>query len=408
MRFPIIVHLARKEVLSTLRDRRAIFSNLIIPLVMLPAIMAGLPLAVGGLFEREQETVTELGIVGLANLPEELGAVISAQNVTLVEVADPEMVVREGAYPAALAVPDDFVTHLASGRPATIRIYSKQGNLASELNASKIMAAVQVYRQQLVATTLSEAGLDLAVLEPILVDTIDASSSAELASGQLAWLIPFFIALWTLIGGQMAAIDATAGEKERGTLEALLVAPVRRSEIVVGKFLATLAFGLTAATMAIAGYVLGGVLIRSLLLPRLGEQAGEIVDVLGGSLAIDLGTVLLLLVSALLLTSLIAALLIGVTLFARSFKEAQSYVAPLSFLLIIPAVGLQFKDLLDLGSGVYAVPVFNALVLMDDIVKGTVTFGSVLVTWLSLAAATAALLLFAYGNFRREGVIFRT
>ena len=129
---------------------------------------------------------------------------------------------------------------------------------------------------------------------------------------------------------------------------------------------------------------------------------------LGGSLPVDLGTVLLLLVSALLLTSLIAALLIGVTLFARSFKEAQSYVAPLSFLLIIPAVGLQFKDLLDLGSGVYAVPVFNALVLMDDIVKGTVTFGSVLATWLSLAVATAALLLFAYGNFRREGVIFRT
>ena len=129
---------------------------------------------------------------------------------------------------------------------------------------------------------------------------------------------------------------------------------------------------------------------------------------LGASLSVDLGTVLLLLVSTLLLTSLIAALLIGVTLFARSFKEAQSYVAPLSFLLIIPAVGLQFKDLLDLGSGVYAVPVFNALVLMNDIVKGAVTFGSVLATWLSLAVATAILLLFAYGNFRREGVIFRT
>ncbi|MEI2421595.1 ABC transporter permease subunit, partial [Arthrospira platensis SPKY2] len=100
--------------------------------------------------------------------------------------------------------------------------------------------------------------VDPGVLEPITVVARDASTEAERSSGQLAWLIPFFIAIWTLTGGQMTAIDATAGEKERGTLEVLLVAPVRRAEVVFGKFLAVVLFGLSAAVMAIVGFILGG------------------------------------------------------------------------------------------------------------------------------------------------------
>jgi sodium transport system permease protein len=404
----MVFHVARKEILSTLRDRRAIVSNLLIPLLLLPAIMLGLPLALGGLFEREQSTVTEIGVHGAENLPDDLRTILTAQNVDLIATDSPEAAVRDDGFAAALSIPADFSERLAGGERADITIYSKQGNLRSELNASKIEAAVRVYRQQIVGERLVDAGLDPGILEPIVVANVDASSQAERSSGQLAWLIPFFIAIWTLTGGQMTAIDATAGEKERGTLEALLVAPLRRTEIVVGKFLATLTFGLSAAMMAIAGYVLGGVALRGIFLPRLGGDANEIVSIMGGALDANLGTVLLLFLSAVLLASLVAALLIAITLFARSFKEAQSYVAPLSFLLIVPGIGLQFKDLLDLGSTIYLVPVFNVLVLMDDIVKGTVQTSAILTTWAVLLITVALLLAFAYRNFRREGVIFRT
>ena len=376
--------------------------------MLLPVIMLGLPLVVGGLFEREQETVTEVGIQGAANLPAELQAVLISQNVSLIETDDPEAAVRDGRLQVAITVPSDFQAAIERGERTEITLYNKLGNLRSEVNANKIEAAVRAYRQQLVAARLAEVGLAPEVLEPIVLATVDASSEAERSSGQLAWLIPFFIAIWTLTGGQITAIDATAGEKERGTLEALLVAPIRRVEVVVGKFLATLAFGLTAAVMAIVGYVLGGVAMRAIFLPRLGSDANEFVSVLGGALDINLVTVLLLFLSALLLASLIAALLLSITMFARSFKEAQSYVAPLSFLLIIPALGLQFKDLLDLGDIIYLVPIFNVLVLMDDIVKGAASANAVLLSWGSLLVAVALLLAFAYRNFRREGVIFRT
>ena len=407
MRLKQIWDVAAKEILSTVRDQRAIISNLVLPLVLLPVMMLGMPLLLGGLFERETVSVTEVAFQG-EELPGELRTAIEAQNVALVPVEDPEVAVRDGDYAVGLVVPEGFAAAVAQGEAADVTLLAKLGNMRSELNASKVQEALGSYQQQVVAERLGAVGLDPAILQPVNVQRVDASSAAERSSGQLSWLIPFFIAIWTLTGGQMTAIDATAGEKERGTLESLLVAPVRRSEVVAGKFIATMVFGLSAAIAAIAGYLLGGVAMRSIFLPRLGDDAESIVSVMGGSLAVDAGSILLLLVSAVLLAAVVSAVLIGIGMFARSFKEAQSYVAPLSFLFVIPAVALQFKDLIGLGDGAYYIPVFNALLIMDDIVKGTVTTPHMLMTWGSLLVVIVLLLMFAHRNFTREDVIFRS
>jgi sodium transport system permease protein len=404
----MVGRIAAKEILSTLRDTRAIVSNLLIPLLLLPVIMLGLPFLLGGLFQREATTVTPLAVMGLEHAPAELVALIEGQNAVLESVDDPEAAVRDDTYPAAIAIPEGLAEALAAGESAAVTVYRRVGNLRSELNAGKLESAVAGYRQQVVAERLAAAGIDPSVLEPLRVVTRDASTEAERSSGQLAWLIPFFIAIWTLTGGQMAAIDATAGEKERGTLEVLLVAPVRRTEVVVGKFLATTLFGLWAAVMAIIGFVVGGLVLRGAFLPGLGDGAAEMVSVMGGQLTVTPTMVLLLVVSAVLLASLISALLISVTLFARSFKEAQSYVAPLSFLLILPAISLQFRDLIGGGDALYWVPMLNAMVLMDDVVKGAATVPGIAITWLSLSVAVMALLAFAHRSFQREDVLFRT
>ena len=403
-----IWQVAAKEILSTLRDRRALVSSLLIPLLILPATMLGLPLALGGLFEREQTTVTEVAVEGLAFLPADLRAAFEEENVTLIETTTPEQDVREGIVQLALSVPENLTENLETREKVSLTLYSKRGNLRSELNAGKLTAAVAEFRRTLVAERLSEVGLGPEVLEPIVTETVDASTEAERESGQFGWLVPFFIAVWTLVGGQMTAIDATAGEKERGTLEALLVAPVGRAEVVVGKFLATLSFGLSAALMAITGYLLSGALLKRLFLPQLGSEAEEIAALLGGSFSVSFSTVILLVISALMLAALIAALLLSIAMFARSFKEAQTYVAPLSFLLIIPVMGLQFADFFSNNPLIYLVPILNAMLLMNDVVKGDVALLPLLLTWGSLLALSALCLDFAYRSFKREGVIFRT
>lgn len=408
MRWRFVRSVAGKEILSTLRDHRAIVSNLVIPLVLLPVIMLGLPLLMGGLFQRETTTVTEVAVEGRAHLPADLAALIEAQNAVLIDVDDAVEAVRADRMPAGLVVGPGFAEALASGTRAEIAVVGKEGNLRAELNVGKLRAAIDAYRRALVAERLVAAGVDPAVLEPIAVVTRDASTDAERSSGQLAWLIPFFIAIWTLTGGQMTAIDATAGEKERGTLEVLLVAPVRRAEVVFGKFLAVVLFGLSAAVMAIVGFILGGTVLRTIFLPLLGDEATGIVSMMGGQLTITPLTVVLLVVSSVLMASVVAALLMSVTLFARSFKEAQTYVAPMSFVLLIPAIALQFKDLIGTGGFAYWVPVYNVMILMDDAVKGAAQLGPTLTAWGTMAVLIVALLAFALANFRREEVLFRT
>ena len=408
MRLRWIGTVASKELLSTVRDRRALISNLLIPLLILPTVMLGLPLAMGGLFEREQASLTRIAIEGESNLPSTLREALIAQRVEIVPSEDALVAVRDDEASAGLIVPADFVAAVEAGDRPTLRVLAKVGNLESELASNKVGQAIAGYRQDLVAETLNAAGLDPTVLEPVVTETLDASRPEERSSGQLAWIVPFFIAVWALAGGQMVALDATAGEKERGTLEALLVAPVRRSEVVAGKFLATLASGLAASFMAIVGVLVGGVLLRRVFLPRLGEEATEMVAVMGGVPTFRAETLWILLGSALLLAAAVAALLIAVALFARSFKEAQTYVAPLSFLLIVPALALQFADLLDLGQGVYLVPVMNVMVLIDDVLGGSVQVADVATAWGTMALLVVALLAFALRSFQREGVIFRT
>lgn len=407
MRPGIVARLARKEIVSTLRDTRAIISNLLIPLLLVPVMMLGLPLLLGGLLEREQVTTTAVGAVGLTNMPANLQAAFTAANLDLRSVTDATKAVQDGTVEVAIVVPDGFGSAIAAGGNAAIELVTKVGNMKSELSASKVQQAVSSYQRGVVGQRLEAAGLNAAVLTPVTITTVDASSQAERTSGQLSWLIPFFIAIWTLTGGQMTAVDATAGEKERGTLEVLLVAPVRRAEVVAGKFIATMLFGLSAASMAIIGFLVGSLVMQNVFVPRLGEQAEAIVGVMGGGLSVSFVAILLLLVSALLLAGFVSALLLGVGMFARSFKEAQSYIAPLSFVFVLPAVALQFKDLIGLSDAVYYVPVFNVLVLMDNVVRGTFTGDEVLITWAVMAVACLLLLRFALANFKRESVIFR-
>ncbi|MBX3143330.1 MAG: hypothetical protein KF813_06225, partial [Trueperaceae bacterium] len=174
---------AKKEIISTLRDRRAIISNLVIPLLMLPLMMLGMPLLLGGLFEREAETVTEVGVVGLANVPAELRALLEAQNVALVAVDDPVEAVRADTVVAAITVPADFSATLAAGGASSIELATKVGNMRSELNSGKVQQAVAAYQQVVVAQRLSAAGLDPSVLSPVRVQVVDASSAAERAGG---------------------------------------------------------------------------------------------------------------------------------------------------------------------------------------------------------------------------------
>jgi sodium transport system permease protein len=240
--------------------------------------------------------------------------------------------------------------------------------------------------------------VDVSLLTPFKVAEENLASEQQMGGSFLAMMLPMFIVLWGLVGGMYTAIDVTAGEKERLTLEPLLVSPTGRAQIVIGKLLAVITTALTALVLAI-----GSMLVAFVVVPPEWGPDGSAV-----ALTISPQTALLLLLAALPVALMFGALEMAVCIFARSFKEAQNYIVPLQFVVLIPAIAVITMPDLALSTSTYAIPVFGAIVILRDLLLGTVgamEFGIMLGSSALYAAVCIALAVY---QFRQERVLFRT
>lgn len=424
MRTDFVWRVAARDLLATLRDTRTLLGTILIPLVLIPALMLGMPLLLGQFVGGQAQERQQVGVMG-GELPTELrkrlGQAETAQKETSGKSADMaragvELVPLPGNSPEAAreAVQSERVDAVirvieplpqAEGdAPARLEVFAKLGSLAAQAGAlGKVEAAVEGYNRTLAARRLEAAGLSEEDLTPIDLDPQDASTLQEANSGQLAFLIPLLMLNFILSGAMATALDSTAGEKERGTLESLLVSPVKRSEVVAGKLLATTLSALVAALFSVLGFLGTGILAGVMVMR--GGMGGELTQAFGGQLTLGTGGFFSLLLSSVGAALLISALLIALSIYARSYKEAQTYVTPLSLLIVIPALFLQFSD--GFGTGFYAIPLFGSMLSVMDSVTGTLEWPQL---WLSLGSnllATLLLAALALRSFGREEVIFR-
>ena len=411
LRWSFVWQVARKELLSTVRDRRALLSSILLPLLLIPLFTVGLPLLLTSALGGQGQERQRVGVIG--TLPAALHARLTTDaagevGVLLVPVSDPVKAVRDGTVQAVLKVTEPLPTR-AGQRAATVQLYAKLGNLKAESGViGKLRGVLNAYNSALVAADLKRRGVPADFLTPVRVQTIDASRPQEAASGQLAFLVPMFLLQFILAGSMATAIDSTAGEKERGTLEVLLVSPIRRAEVVVGKLLATSAAALTSAGFGLIGLLVSGVVSALLLRGGAGKLSGAMNSGgLGGQLSVTPGSLAVLALMALSAALLLSALLIAVSIFARSYKEAQTYITPITLLILLPAVALQFSDFIGRGPLLYAVPVVNAMVVILDVVKGVPNTEAALLAVGVNLLFTGLLVLLAVRSFGREQVIFR-
>ena len=349
-----VLRLFRKELIQVFRDRKLLFSTLVLPVLLMPVFMFGPSLFLSRLLQGAAERVQEVAVAGL---PEEALKALEAARLKPVPVPDPEEAVREGRFPAGVVF-----------REGAYRVF---GRLASGLGESqvvveKVKGALQALKEAQVAEALVRAGLPKEILSPFAVEVVDASPPKEKAGGLLGFLLPFFLVVFVLSGGQVVAVDATAGEKEKGTLEALLAAPVPLVQVALGKTLA-----------------------------------------LGGQVSLDGGSFLALFLTAFLLALFMGAVMVALGLYARSFKEAQSYMAPLQLLFLLPLLFLQFRGFLEIEAWHYLLPLFNVALLMDALLKGSATPLEVGLTWASTLVYALLALGLAVWVFGREDVVFR-
>ncbi len=393
MRLSTISVLYRKEMLDMVRDRRTVLSMILAPIVAMPLLFQFMSFVVKTAEKRAGVEAVDIAVTNPGNLPGLLNALVGVK-FKVVNKADAKSAVEKKEVAAgveALPLPD--------GR-ASIAIYSDATRQASTVAAERIATALDKFKESGILLKLHEMGVPERVYSPFTVKRVNLARGQRMAGFVWGSMLGYVVVLLMFSGGMYPAIDLTAGEKERKTLEVLLSAPAGRNEIIMGKLLATASAVLITAFLALVSMAFS---LRHLSFGKGSSgDAGQL-----GPMPADLGT-LALVAAALVPTAIMgASLMIVIALFAKSFKEAQSYLTPLVLAAVFPLMAGMLPGL-HLTPALALVPLFNVCQLIKEIFLGEYSHESFAVTVASNALYAALAFFAAVQIFKNERVLFRT
>jgi sodium transport system permease protein len=367
-----------KEVRENLRDRRTVLNTLLTGPLLAPVIFA---LIINGVVARELDKADKplpVPVIGAEYAPN-LIAALKQQNIVIKDApSDPERAVREMDADLVLSIPKNFADSWRRGEPAQVELIYDASQRDAQGSVGRLRGALESYSQRTGALRLLARGLSPSSMQPVVVADRD-QSTAQTRSGTLFAMLPYFFILGAFIGGMALAIDTTAGERERQSLEPLFVNPVSRSRILLGKLAATSAFALTSVLLGIIAFSLVGRVLPT--------------EKLGMTLEIGPHFALLTMFVMLPLVFLIATLQTLAAAFAKSFREAQTY---LSLLMFVPAVPTMLLSLFPVKTEtwMYAVPLMGQQITITRLMRGDAVTAEQLGLCF-VCTTTAALLVYA-------------
>lgn len=389
----------RKELRDTLRDRRTLVAMVVVPLLLFPLLMVGMAKFSQSRAAEARDKTLAVAVAdaeagsGLADyLRHEPGLEISeVQDVT----ALPERV-RTEELDAAIVVPAGYGAAVAAHQPAPLQLLHKSSD-DFDIPRTRLEQALGRFEQKLLDERLRGLGIEPRSIDPLDIQRTDVVSSRELFGKLLGGLLPYMFIIFCFTGGMYPAIDLAAGEKERGTLETLLSSPASRLQIAFGKFAVVTLTGFTSALLATVGMYVSVQSVTGIPAPVLAAVQSVLAP----------GTIALVLALLLPLSVFFAAILLMLSLYARSYKEAMSVISPLMIIVVVPAA-IALAPGVRLGLGTALVPVLNVSLATREIIAGTADP-------LHLALVFASLLLLAAGGmaacarwFSREDIVFRS
>jgi sodium transport system permease protein len=381
-----------KEVLDNLRDRRtigsALFGTLLGPLILLFMLVL-----IGRMFNdaRDEEKSLSLPVAGAERAPN-LIRFLEQNNVEIVAApADPRTAVRNGDVEVVLIIPDAYAEEFADGRPAKLELVEDSSRQSASITVSRVRNLLNSYGQQIASLRLVVRGVSPAIVQPLAIQSVDVATPQ---SQVLIFLntLPYFLMFALFTGGAGVIIDSTAGERERGSLEPLLINPAARREFVLGKLLAALPFAASTVLISLIAYA---IMFNVIPLER----------ILGLRLSVDPLALAGIFVVCLPMVLLAAALQMIIATFARNFKEAQTYVGFLPLAPALPGLGLAFLPVKpDLWT--MLIPTFGQQILINQFMRGEpISVLNVVVSALVTLVVAAILVVLAIRLYEREQII---
>src|SRR5256714_2702907 len=391
----------RKELTEWLRDRRTLISTVLVPLLIFPIMIAGMISLSSVLIGQAQKEIPKVMIIHGEDSPSLAAALRANKELEIVPFADNwKDQISEKQIRAAVEIPSDFQASLDKGVPETIQIHYYEGEIKSSFGAEHLETSLKTYRDELVKKRLEAKNLPASLISPFDTKKHNVAPPEKVGGASIGSFIGYVVIILSMTGAMYPAIDLTAGEKERGTMETILSSPISRLDLVLGKFLLIFSASLTTAILSVTS--------MGLSFAYLGRSLAS-ADTSGAGIHMNLGltSVIAVFLMALPLSVLFSALLMTIALFAKTYKEAQSYLTPLTFVVVIPAVASVLPGV-ELTPKLAIIPILNTSLICKEIITGTYHWNSIALIFASTCVYAAVALFLAVKTFQRESVLFRS
>jgi sodium transport system permease protein len=391
-----------KELKELLRDRKTLFFMVALPLLMFPVII-GAVTYFGSKAVKEAESKPLTFAVVNAEAGKDL--VDRLSNQPLLEIQeytggeDVVAWVREQDIDFVIEIPDNFDYDILAAGQLTLTLYFNDAGL--NMVERRLREVVDQVADENQLAAFKALGVSeeqkLGLLEPLVIEKVNVADQRENWGEKLGAFVPYLVFILCLQGAMIPATDLGAGEKERGTLETLLISPIERHKLVLGKFFAIALAGIVSALVTVVSMAIWGTVVSQ------GMAVKVVADFMSAISAVDFVLMFLMLVPV---VAIFASALLSLSIYARSFKEAQGYMTPIVFVVIVPVI-LAMLPGVELKGGWAWVPLTNVALAIKELIKGTMDYFQLFAIFGSTAVIAGGLIYFCIFWFNREKVLFR-
>lgn len=394
----IIVSIFKKELIDVLRDRRTLMFMVVIPILITPLLIIG-----SIKFQEYQNKKSEEKILKIAYINESEDSLTKQllsdqKGVKIIEgvpIDSIESYIKSDSLQGGLYLGKGFLKKIKTNSSGDVKIYYKSSDLMSK-SKKRIQAALDIYKEKIIAERLKQLNVDGQILEPINITNIDMATAKETMGKAIGGFIPYVLVMFIFLGAMYPAIDLGAGEKERGSLETLLSSPATKFEITMGKLLVVSLTGIVSGLVSVLG-ISSSLFFIDKIPVQIQETILELIN------PFMIFSIIILMIP---IAIFFASMLLSISFYARSFKEAQSLMGPLNMVIIVPLF-LSLGPGMEMDHATALMPLINVGLLTKEILAGSVELIYFIETLFSLLFCAAIGIWFSVFWFKKENTIFR-
>ena len=412
MNWSNIITIFLKELRDSLRDRRTVISMIVVPTLVMPVIMFGMIFVMTKIVKQARSEAVSIIVLGGADSPGVVSALKDDKRFRIVTPkGDFRQLVSDKKVRLAVEIPEGFEAALTAGDAKTVTLYHYEGEMKSGMGVTAVERFFRDLRDRTVETRLSDRGLPADLTKPFEVKRQNVAPPEKVGGNLFGGLVPYIIIIICFTGAMYPAIDLTAGEKERGTMETLLCSPVSRVNIVLGKFLMVVTASVATIILTLlstgVSLLVGGSFFAGSKSAATAQAASTTQGAAPAFIPmIDPMGIFGVFAMIAPVAVLFAAVLLAVSLFAKSYKEAQSYVSPLIIVVIIPAM-MGLLPGIDLSAKTAMIPLLNLTLVCKEMLSGIWNWHYIALIFASTSLYAGIALALCVKMFNREDVIFR-